>query len=303
LGKGACYLKVKNTFSSDYVYYVLQSPNFKNYIHSMATGSTIKHISLQTMRNYKFFYPPLETQKKIAAVLSALDDKIELNNKINKNLEQQAQIFYKITCQDSKFFPLSEIIESIESGSRQKGGAKIFGIPSIGAEKIEKFGIYDYSQEKFISEDYFQKMKRGIVKSGDVMLYKDGAYTGKTSMAFNGFPYKICAVNEHVFLIRTKNKEFQFFLYFTLQNEIVRKKIFSLASSKAAQPGLNQKELLSVEIPLPKKEMIKNFESEIFPHMQMIALNALENKKLAEMRDLLLPRLLNGEIDVSKVEI
>ena len=122
-------------------------------------------------------------------------------------------------------------------------------------------------------------------------------------MAFNGFPYKICAVNEHVFLIRTKNKEFQFFLYFTLQNEIVRKKIFSLASSKAAQPGLNQKELLSVEIPLPKKEMIKNFESEIFPHMQMIALNALENKKLAEMRDLLLPRLLNGEIDVSKVEI
>lgn len=95
LGKGACYLNIKRDVSSDYIYYQLQTPHFKRYIHHLTTRSTIGHISLKTMRNYSFFLPPLPTQQKIAAILSSLDDKIELNNKINTNLEQQAQALFK----------------------------------------------------------------------------------------------------------------------------------------------------------------------------------------------------------------
>ena len=303
INSGMLILRCGKEFGSKFLYYVLNNNKFMNQIKAIQSGTAQPQLPKSHLIKMKIPYPPLETQKKIAAVLSALDDKIELNNAINKNLEEQAQAIYKRICLKARFAPLSELIEIVESGSRPKGGAKISGIPSIGAEKIDGFGRYDYSNEKFIDINYFNGLKRGIVFSGDVMLYKDGAYTGKSSMALDGFPHEICAVNEHVFLLRTKDNRAQFFLYFTLRNEDVYKKIHALACGKAAQPGLNQKELMCVTSFLPEEEVIQEFESVVSPMMHFIALNALENKKLGEIRDALLPRLMSGEIDVSAVKI
>ena len=86
LGKGACYITVKNDVDVDYVYYQLQSPHFRSYISSMATGSTIRHISLKTMRNYCFPLPCFDTQKKISSILKSIDDRISTNSQINDNL-------------------------------------------------------------------------------------------------------------------------------------------------------------------------------------------------------------------------
>ena len=135
------------------------------------------------------------------------------------------------------------------------------------------------------------------------MLYKDGAYTGKVSMALDDFPHKRCAVNEHVFILRTANAQFQNTLYFLMARDDVRQKVFALASSKAAQPGLNQSELRSIPIQIPVENALMNFEQYANPMMHLIANNAKENKRLTELRDNLLPKLMSGEIDVSKVEI
>lgn len=86
LGKGACYINVRQGVSPDYIYYQLQSDHFRNYIDNMSTGSTIRHISLKTMRGYSFALPPYEMQEKMAAVLKSVDGKIEVNNRINDNL-------------------------------------------------------------------------------------------------------------------------------------------------------------------------------------------------------------------------
>lgn len=94
LGKGACYITVSSDVDVDYIYYQLQTPHFKSYIRSMSTGSTIKHISLKTMRNYSFPLPELEVQRTISSILYILDDKIKLNQRINENLERQAQALY-----------------------------------------------------------------------------------------------------------------------------------------------------------------------------------------------------------------
>ena len=198
---------------------------------------------------------------------------------------------------------LGELISVIESGSRPRGGAESHGIPSIGAENIEKFGAYDFSKDKYISEQYFASLNRGIVESRDVLLYKDGAYTGKVSMSLDGFPHKKCAVNEHVFILRTLNSRLQFSLYCLMARNDVRNKIYALASSKAAQPGLNQNELRSVPINIPSESELYKFEQYAEPMMHLIAKNANENKLLANLRDLLLPRIMSGEIDVSKVKI
>ena len=282
-----------------FIYYLVASSEIREpAIKSMVGSSGRQRVQTDVVSNLSIKLPSLPTQQKIAAILSSLDDKIELNNKINENLEQQAQEIYKNICQNAETRKFEDLISSIETGTRPKGGAELSGIPSIGAEKIEGLGKYDYSNEKYISLEFFSKMKRGIVLSKDVLLYKDGAYTGKSSMALNGFPHKECAVNEHVFILRTKDNYAQFFLYCTLKNPDIHKSIYNLACGKAAQPGLNQQELLTVNIPLLAKENIEKFEETVSPLMNNIAENALENRNLATIRDTLLPKLMNGEIEV-----
>ena len=86
LGKSACYLNVKPEYDVDFIYYILRSPEFQRCISGLATGTTIKNVSLKTIREYSFSIPDRSSQKNISAILKALDDKIALNNRINHNL-------------------------------------------------------------------------------------------------------------------------------------------------------------------------------------------------------------------------
>lgn len=293
---------IENLSNPDFLYYLITSSLVREpAIKSMVGSSGRQRVQIDVVKNIEIGIPPLETQQKIASILSSIDDKIELNNSINNNLEQQAQaLFYEIY-NNGKCGTIGDILEIIETGSRPKGGALTHGVPSIGAENINGFGVYDYSKDKFISAEFYNKLNRGIVKSKDVLLYKDGAYTGKVSMTLDDFPHKQCAVNEHVFLLRTNKLATQFFLYFCLLDNSNRQKIHTLACGKAAQPGLNQNELKSVPIKIPNMEDIINFDITVTPIMKQIANNAKEKQKLAQLRDTLLPKLMSGEIDVSKV--
>ena len=285
-----------------FLYYLLKYN--KDYIASFGSGTTFKEISGKVMKNIEIVIPDrLEIQKKIAYILFNIDKKIELNNQINDNLHDLAeQLFFEIY-KNGRERTLGDLLENISTGARPKGGAQKSGIPSVGAEKIEKFGIYDYSSEKYIAEDFYEKLKNGKMNSGDVLLYKDGAYTGKVSMCLNWFPHKKSAVNEHVFILNTENNWAQNYLYFTLYNKQNKEMLERLAGAKAAQPGLNQTELKSLKINICNKEFIKKFENEVKPIMESIANNSLENKKLVELRDTLLPKLMNGEINLDKIEI
>ena len=286
-----------------YIYYVTYSTIYDYFINGHKLGSSQPNLKVTDLKRFPIPLCDLLTQNKIANVLKTIDDKIELNNKINNNLHEVAEILFKCVYEKGKKCKLEELISNVSTGSRPKGGAEISGIPSVGAEKIEKFGIYNYSSEKYISEEYFNKLKNGIIKSGDVLLYKDGAYTGKVSMALNGFPHDKCAVNEHVFIISTKDNWAKYYLYFTLYNQENRNKIFTMASSKAAQPGLNQSELKALDIKLADKEEIIKFEKKVESIMFEISHNTLQNKMLKQLRDTILPKLMNGEIKLDNIEI
>ena len=314
-------IMVKFNGNNDFYYYWLKSRFGQHMLKSIVTGSAQPKFNKTNFRDLQIPVPPLDEQESIASILKSLDDKIEVNRRINDNLEQQAQALFKSWFVDFEPFKngefveselgmipkgwrvgtLDEIIKEAESGSRPKGGAETDGVPSIGAEKIERFGVYDYSSEKYINNNYYVQMKRGHVKEGDVLLYKDGAYTGKSSMALDGFPYKECAVNEHVFLLRTEASRFQFYLYFLISYPDIKTMIHILASAKAAQPGLNQKELLGLDITIPNEEIIKQFNDLISPYMHQIANNAKESRCLAELRDTLIPKLMSGELKVNEI--
>ena len=112
LGKSACFFNVKEDFEKDFIYYVVNNQYFRNEIERLATGTTIKNVSLETMRNYSFLVPSLDIQRRIASILSSLDDKIELNRKINANLEAQAQALFKSWFVDFEPFKDQPFVES-----------------------------------------------------------------------------------------------------------------------------------------------------------------------------------------------
>lgn len=313
---------------------------FNTYISKVITGgtgdSTIPNFPpMQYVKNIDIELPELEVQKKISSVLKNIDKKIENNNKINTELESMAKIIYDYWFLQFEFpneegkpyksnggkmvwneelkrkIPegwevgcFKDIISELECGNRPKGGiidSINNGIPSICAENIISIGKYDFSSEKYIPQEYFNSLKKGIVKSNDVLIYKDGAGIGHVSMAKNNFPHEKCAINSHVFIVRSKyNNLYQNYIYLTLEKNYIKKILVNLAM-KAAQPGLNQPNIESIPIIIPTKNIIKEFNKSIDVIFDKIFLNANENKELTSLRDFLLPLLMNGQVGFKEV--
>ena len=311
-------IRANEKIDPTYLYYLLTQDSFISYVMAGTKGCKMPRGDKQYNMAWNINLPSLDVQVKIAAQLSEIDDKIAVNRSICENLEAQAQALFKhwfidfAPFKNGKFVEselgmipegwrvgtLKDILKDIETGKRPKGGAQVDGIPSIGAEKIEKISCYNFSSEKYISKEFFENMTKGKIKSGDVLLYKDGAYTGKSTLFMNDFPYSKCAVNEHVFLLRTENSKWQCWLYLLLSYEPIRKYIHTLASAKAAQPGLNQVELQSVTILIPPSIILNEFESIISSMFKAIIQNLKENQRLSTLRDTLLPKLMSGQINL-----
>ena len=284
----------------EFVCYFLLSPACQYIMrNNFVSGSAIPRVVIKDFKKVSIVLPPLPEQKAIASVLSSLDDKIDLLHRQNKTLEAMAETLFRqwfvVEAQeDWEEKRLVDILTTIESGSRPKGGIDPnlnHGIPSIGAENINGLGNYNFRSTKYVTSEYFEKMKRGIVQDYDVLIYKDGAYIGKKSMFAKGFPFKKCAINEHVFILRTKSIFLQLFLYFALEQEEL-----ALLNANSAQPGLNQTTMKSFEILLPNSELIEMFSQTIMPLIDKIFFNGNQIRILEKLRDTLLPKLMNGEV-------
>lgn len=319
----------KEITDNNYIFYLALSQYIRDTaIKSMTGTSGRQRAQTDVVENTKIMLPPLEEQKAIAHILSTLDDKIEVNNQINKTLENMAQAIFKQWFVDFEFpnedgepykssggemieselgmIPkgwevkkLVDVLETLEAGNRPKGGAGNLteGIPSIGAENIIGLGKYDYSKEKYVTEEYFAKMNKGKVNSGDVLLYKDGAQLGRKTMFMNGFPHKKCCINSHVFILRTNDMLTQSYLYFWLDQDWVTQSIINL-NANSAQPGINQSKLKTLKILTPKFNYVEMFDVIIKSLLNKLFENCIENNALHKTRDALLPKLMSGKIRV-----
>ena len=139
---------------------------------------------------------------------------------------------------------------TIENGSREKGGAIKFGIPSIGGEQIDINGKIINEKMKYISEEHFLKMKQGILKQGDILLVKDGATTGKVGIIPEEYPFKEANINEHVFILRCKKHINPYYILAFLLSEIGQTQI-EREISGATIMGITKDSLKNILIPLP----------------------------------------------------
>ena len=325
LGKSACYFNVAEDFDLNFIYYVVASQQFKNSIMHLATGTTIKNVSLETMRNYSFVAPSINEQKRISSLLSSLDNKIDLNRRINDNLEQQAQALFKAWFVDFEPFRDGEFVNSvlgstpkelpityieniphnIESGKRPKGGATLIGVPSIGAENIKGLGYYDYSKTKYIPEEYAQTIKKGKINGYELLIYKDGGKPGYFIPNFTifgeGFPFNEMYINEHVFLLDLMDCGYNVFAYFYMQTPYIMNQLNSIGG-KAAIPGINTKDVECLPIYSNESPYVKKFGEIVLPFIKTILSNSLENAKQAKVRDTLLPKLMSGELKINEIE-
>lgn len=321
------YYVTKDDINCDfkYFYYLLKYLN----LDKLNFDSAVPGLNRDVAYRQKYATPKsISEQQQIADILSSLDDKIEHNRKINKTLEEIGKAFFKRWFVDFEFpndddkpykssggemvdsglrkisrgwkvVALGDVLSAVESGQRPKGGVGKYnkGIPSIGAENINGLANYDYSKEKYIPQDFYNKMTRGILKHKDILLYKDGAYIGKKTIYRNEFPHETCCINEHVFILRTKDK-LQSYLYFWLDQSRMTQEIINL-NSNAAQPGINQEAIKSLKILVPDDDVLNTFDIFIEGVLSKIYENVRENNFLSLIRDSLLPRLMSGKLRVT----
>ena len=308
-----------------FLYYYFCKESVKQYIKSIAVGATMPSINTKLMAEIPILLPKLEEQRCIADILSSFDDKIELNRRINDNLEQQAQALFKAWFVDFEPFRDGEFVNSvlgstpkelpityieniphnIESGKRPKGGATLIGVPSIGAENIKGLGYYDYSKTKYIPEEYAQTIKKGKINGYELLIYKDGGKPGYFIPNFTifgeGFPFNEMYINEHVFLLDLMDCGYNVFAYFYMQTPYIMNPLNSIGG-KAAIPGINTKDVECLPIYSNESPYVKKFGEIVLPFIKTILSNSLENAKQAKVRDTLLPKLMSGELKINEIE-
>ena len=309
-----------------YLYHFLRSPSFHDQVNSLRSGVAQPQLPISDMKRIKLPLPPVTEQMCIGAILSAYDELIENNLRRIKILEEMAQNLYREWFvklrfpghENARFLDsplgkipegwkprtLDDVLSELESGSRPKGGIDpgVRDVPSIGAENILGLGQYDYSKEKYVSREFFGRMRRGHIKSGDVLLYKDGAKIGRKSMFRDGFPHPECCINEHVFILRTNKGCTQSYLFFWLDQPDMTERIRTL-NSNAAQPGINQRGVKGLPIVLPPSTILRTFDQAVEPLLAELFNLAKKNPILRRTRDLLLPKLISGELDVRDLDI
>ena len=294
-------IQAKENMDARFMFYFFANRKLVDIAYSSCSGTRMPRADWSFLSQTVWDIPPLAEQEAIADVLSSLDDKIDLLHRQNKTLEDMAQALFRQwfshgAKKDWETGKLGDILEVIESGSRPKGGVDKnikMGILSVGAENINGIGNFNFSKSRFIPISFFQKMKKGVVKNYDVLIYKDGAYIGKKAMFGNNFPFKQFAVNEHVFILRANNRANQLYLYFSLEQEEL-----SSLNANSAQPGLNQQAMKSFDILIPPKTIISKFGQIVKPMIDKILSNSSQIHLFEKLHDTLLPKLISGKVSV-----
>lgn len=277
-----------------YIVYYFHTYEGQNKILCFANQTGVPALSqpLKNFKKIKVNLPCLQEQKKIASIVERLDDKIELNNAINNNLEQQAQALF-----DDFFINREEVPADWRKGSlldiadylnglamqKYRPVAGEDGIPVLKIKELRQ-GMCDSNSElcsSGIKPEY-------IVSDGDVIFSWSG------SLLVDFWCGGTCGLNQHLFKV-TSSKYDKWFYYSWTKHHLA--KFVAFASAMATTMGhIKRGELAKAEVLIPNEADYNRIGALLQPIYDLIIANRIENKRLAEARDALLPKLMNGEI-------
>lgn len=308
-----------NKVDSSYLYYLVLSPEFRSSVMNLRSGSAQPFISLKNLRGFEVsYFEELPIQRRIAGILSAYDELIENNQRRIKILEDMARALYREWFVHFRFpghedvplvpSPLGDIPQGwecvtfakaalFENGDRGKNypSRNDFvdtGIPFINAGHLAD-GAIDFSGMNYILEEKFHQLSRGKIRKGDLLYCLRGSpgRTARTATLGCG------AIASSLVIIRPSDHANEAFLYYTLSGEIGKRMATELDNG-AAQPNVSVGSVQKYPLLLPPINLLDRFASSIESSWRQIETLRAQVTNLRDQRDLLLPRLLSGQIDV-----
>lgn len=285
-----------------YIGYYLRNPNFRLYFQAFSGSmSTRASLTNEALLGLAVRLPPLPTQQKIAAILSSLDDKIELNNKINTNLEQQAQALFKNWFVDFEPF-----------GGKMPEGWKVGKLSDIAEIKtdtfkpeqnpdiqVEHYSLPAFDEKRYPTFEISKELKSNkfIISNDEVLVSKLNPTVKRVWRPYCLTEKSICSTEFIVYKpISAELKDYLFSIVNSSEfNDFMCSNVTGSTNSHQRTPP---KTTLNYEIPIPTKEILHKFCDIVAPMYDKIKENIKQNETVSSLRDTLLPKLMNGEIDV-----
>ena len=283
-------------------YYTHSKPYF-DWVRSFDTGGTRGNINAKTYGDMPIVLPPRNLQDKIVSILKSLDDKIEVNRKINENLEQQAQALFKSWFVDFEPFKNGEFVES-ELGMIPKGWrvgtlfdvAEIFDKkrkPLSGKERENMNRVYPYYGATSCMDYVDNYLFDGIY----TLIGEDGSVAKDDGLPYMQYVWGKFWVNNHAHILQGKNgfstEMIHVFLSMTNIQHLV---------TGAVQAKLSQANMQKITLSIPPKEVVDKIRQSIDIIYENKRILVDESRRLAELRDTLLPKLMSGELKVNEIE-
>lgn len=300
---GLIRLKINNEIANNkFVFYNLQTQYYKNFINAISAGtSTQPNMQINSLLSFEIPFPPLEIQEKIARILLSLDDKIELNNKINQNLEQQAQAIFKSwfvdfenpkrkTCKAEEYFSISI------GKTPPRKEPEWFSLNSIDKKWVSisdmgNCGVFILNSSEYLKDSAIDKFNIVLVPKDTVIL------SFKLTVGRVAITNEEMTTNEAIAHFKTDNKKIKEYLYCYLKNYNFQ----TMGSTSSIATAVNSKIIKSMPFIIPTDDEIEKFHQVAKFIFEKIRINQIENEKLTQLRDTLLPKLMSGEIDVDKI--
>lgn len=301
-----------NNVDKYFLYWIMRTPAYQSFIATHSSGTTVHHTSPKGIGNYVFKLPPLDDQRRIASILSSLDRKIELNNKINADLEEMAQAIFKNwfvdfePFKDGKFVDselgmipegwkvgrLDEIADVVGGSTPSKAKPEYYtqkGIAWLTPKDLSNHpAVYTSRGVIDITEEGYNSTSTKLMPKGTI-LFTSRAPIGYISIAQND----ICTNQGFKSLV--PKKAGTCFLYCFLKYVTPEIENKSTGSTFKEASGSLMK---SLQVIMPEQKVFEDFETIVSPLFARIESLEKENSRLSLLRDTLLPRLMSGELEV-----
>lgn len=283
----------------DYLYWFMRTPQYQKKIVATASGSTVKHTSPSRICDVEINLPSIDKQKKIASLLTSIEKKIHISERINDNLFAQMQALYAawfIDCipfggikpsswQKTSIYTIADIIYGAPFSSKQfNTDGK--GIPIIRIRDLKEQKVATYTTEKH--------PKGYLLQAGDIVVGMDGEFVPYIWGSDEAW------LNQRVCVFKNKRLKGKAFLYFT-----IKPLLYAIEQTQVATTVIHigKKDFDAFEITLPDPRVLDSFDAITTPMVEKIVENRFEIKQLELLRDALLPKLMSGELDASNIQL
>lgn len=297
-------VRIKPEYDARFIYYYMTTPEFQSELDGRATGTTVIGLRQPELMKCVIRCPEIQEQKVIAAILSSIDAKIIANEKVNDNLEQQAQAIYHERFETVSPNDLPSDWRIVTLGEVATISNKSFNPLKEPEILLEHYSIPAFDEARFPVFELSTSIKSNkfIIDASCFMISKLNPTTKRVWKPYCLTGNAVCSTEFIVY--KAKDQSITDFLYSVIDSGSFSDFMCShVTGSTGSRQRTTPSDTLSYELILPSEDELAEFQSLVSPMYAQMRINAIENDKLKRLRDSLLPKLMSGEIDVSSVHL